>query len=145
MTGVQTCALPIFLDKHFSYYSVDTKGIEERFENCELCDLVFITAEYLVPYLTFIRENQRLFKVAIKRFNAMSMEQVYGKMFTHIFNPILARFRVPERERPYVIKFYLTGIFAIVMEWLDKNCEDDMETVAQIIVDCVLGERSVRG
>lgn len=133
------------LDKHFAYYSVDTKGIEERFENCEPCDLVFITSEYLVPYLTFIRENQCLFKVAIKRFNAMSMDQVYGKMFAHIFNPILARFHVPERERPYVIKFYLTGIFAIVMEWLDKNCADDMDTVVQIIVDCVLGERSVRG
>ena len=39
------------LDKHFAYYSVDTKGIEERFENCELCDLVFVTSEYLVPYL----------------------------------------------------------------------------------------------
>ena len=133
------------LDKHVAYYSLDTKGIEERFENCELCDLVFITSEYLVPYLTFIRDNQRLFKVAIKRFNAMSMDQVYGKMFMHIFNPILARFRVPERERPYVIKFYLTGIFAIVMEWLDKNCADDMDAIVQIIVDCVLGERSVSG
>ena len=104
------------LDKHFSYYSIDKKGIYERFENCEKKQLVFITAEYLTPYLNFIRENQRIFKVAIKQFNSMNMDEVYGRMFTQIFNPILARFGVPERERGFVMKFYLTGVYAVVME-----------------------------
>ena len=56
------------LDKHFAYYLVDTTGITERFENCALEDLVFVTAEHLTPYLTFIKENQHIFKVAIKQF-----------------------------------------------------------------------------
>lgn len=51
------------LDKHFSYYAIDTKGIIERFEECGQKELVFITSEYLTPYLTFIKENQRIFKV----------------------------------------------------------------------------------
>ncbi len=46
------------------------------------------------------------------------MDNVYEKMYDHIFNPILSRFNIPESERPYVIKFYITGIFAVVMEWL---------------------------
>ncbi len=133
------------LDKHFAYYSSDTKGITERFVNCELEDLVFITSEYLIPYLTFIKENQRIFKVSIKQFNSMNLDKVYSKMFKHIFDPILSRFRVPEKERAYVIKFYLTGVFAIVMEWLDKRCCDDMDTVIKIITDCVLGERNIDG
>ena len=66
-------------------------------------------------------------------------------MFTHIFNPILERFRVPEKERDYVMKFYLTGIFAIVMEWLDKNCSDDIDTIIKVITDCVMGERNISG
>ena len=131
------------LDKHFAYYSPNIKGISERFENCEQKDLVFITSEYLTPYLTFIKENQRIFKVAIKQFNSMNMNEVYGKMFNHIFDPILARFRVPEKERTYVIKFYLTGVFAIIMEWLDEDCTEDMNTVIKIITDCVLGERNI--
>ena len=71
----------------------------------------------------------------------MHMDEVYGKMFEHIFDPILARFCVPVAERTYVIKFYLTGVFAIVMEWLDKNCSDDMKTVIKVITDCVMGDR----
>ncbi len=133
------------LDKHFSYYSADTQGITERFSNCDLQDLVFATSEYLTPYLTFIKENRRIFKVSIKHFNSMNMDEVYGNMFTHIFNPILERFRVPEKERGYVMKFYLTGVFAVVMEWLDKNCSDDMETIIKVITDCVMGERNVNG
>ena len=133
------------LDKHFAYYSADTKGITERFVNCELKDLVFISAEHLVPYLTFIKDNQRIFRISIKQFNTLNMDDVYGKMFKHIFNPILQRFHVPEKERAYVMKFYLTGVFAIVMEWLDKNCSDDMETIIKVIIDCVMGERNING
>ena len=133
------------LDKHFSYYSPDTQGITERFENCEPKDLVFITRDYLAPYLTFIKENKRIFKVAIKQFHSLNMDEVYGNMFKHIFNPILSRFHVPETERAYMMKFYLTGVFAIVMEWLEKNCSDDIEAVMKIITDCVLGERNIDG
>ena len=75
----------------------------------------------------------------------MNFGEVYENMFFHIFNPILVQFNVVERERSYVMKFYLTGIFAIVMEWLDKNCSDDMNTVIKIITDCVMGERNIDG
>ena len=133
------------LDKHFAYYSYDTKGITERFVNCELRDLVFITSEYLTPYLNFIKDNQRIFKVSTKQFNSLNMGDVYGRMFEHIFNPILERFHIPEKERSYMMKFYLTGVYAIVMEWIEKNCSDDMETVIKVITDCVMGERDIDG
>ena len=133
------------IDKHFTYYEIDKKRISLQFETCKLEELLFITDEYLVPYLTFIKDNQRLFKVSIKQFNSFNMNEVYGRMFEHIFNPILERFHVPEKERAYVMKFYLTGVFAIVMEWLDKNCSDDIKTVIEVITDCVMGERNVNG
>ena len=133
------------IDKHLAYYETDQKRISLQFETCKREELLFITDEYLVPYLKFIKDNQRLFKVSIKQFNSFNMNEVYGRMFEHIFNPILERFHVPEKERAYVMKFYLTGVFAIVMEWLDKNCSDDMETVTRVITDCVIGERNING
>ena len=125
-------------DKHLTYYEIDQKRISLQFETCKREELLFITDEYLVPYLKFIKDNQRLFKVSIKQFNSFNMNEVYGRMFEHIFNPILERFHVPEKERAYVMKFYLTGVFAIVMEWLGKNCSDDIETVTRVITDCVM-------
>ena len=133
------------IDKHLAYYSAETKSISLRYENCKKGELIFVTEKYLTPYLTFIKENQKLFKIAIQQFNAMNFGEVYENMFFHIFNPILVQFPVVERERSYVMKFYLTGIFAIVMEWLDKNCSDDMNTVIKIITDCVMGERNIDG
>ena len=133
------------IDKHLAYYEIDETRISLQFETCKREELLFITNEYLEPYLTFIKDNQRLFKVSIKQFNSLNMNEVYSKMFDHIFSPILERFRVPEKERAYVMKFYLTGVFAIVMEWLDKNCSDDMATVIKVIMDCVMGERNIHG
>ena len=133
------------IDKHLEYYKVDKERISLQFETCKREELLFITDEYLMPYLTFIKDNQRLFKVSIKQFHSMHMDEVYGRMFEHIFSPILARFGVPETEHSYVMKFYLNGVFAIIMEWLNKNCSDDMKMIIKIIIDCVMGERNVNG
>ena len=133
------------INKHLEYYPIEITNISLSYESCERKDLIFITTQHLTPYLTFVKENQKLFKVAIKQFNSMNFSEVYQTMFTHIFDPILSRFHVPEKERPYIMKFYLTGIFAIVMEWLEKDCSENMDTIIQIIIDCVLGERNIDG
>ncbi len=131
------------LDKHFSYYGVDKKDMVGRLGDIERSELVFITQKYLEPYLTFIKENRRVFRLAIKHFDVLNMKSVYDQMFKYIFEPILARFHIPEKERVYVIKFYLTGIFAIVTEWLDRNCDDSIDEVIKIISDCVMGPRDI--
>ena len=133
------------IDKHLAYYEIDKQHMSLQFNTCNREELLFITDEYLTPYLTFIKDNQHLLKVSIKHFHSMHMDEVYGKMFEHVFSPILARFCVPETERAYVMKFYLTGVFAVVMEWLNKNCSDDIKTVVKIITDCVMGERNLNG
>ena len=133
------------LDSFLSYFSTDTKSIVLRFNECELKELLFITPEYITPYLTFIKDNQKLFKITLKQFGAMGMRGVYDRMFTHIFSPILSRFHFPEAEKAYVMRFYLSGITAIVMEWLDKGCSDDIDAIIKIITDCVMGDRSIHG
>lgn len=138
-------ATKYILDKHFAYYDIDKNDIIGKLGNCERANLIFVTKEYLVPYLTFIKENRRIFKLSIKQFRVMNMDEVYKKMFELIFEPILAQFGIPTKERAYIIKFYLTGVFAIVMEWLDNDCMDDMDLVIKVISDCVLGARDIYG
>ena len=133
------------LDKHFLYYSANTQILQDRLEAREKQDLVFVTSEYLTPYLRFVRENQRIFQVSVRQFHSLHMDEVYRRMFEHIFDPILSQFQIPPNRRHYVMKFYLTGIFAIVMEWLDRGCADAIEDVVKIIIDCVLGDRQIYG
>lgn len=130
-------------ENFFSYFSVDTKSIANRFSDCELKELVFITPEYITPYLTYIKENQRVFKTSIRQFGSMDFEGVYNKMVRFIFNPVLERFSFPEKDREYILKFYLMGITAIVMEWLEKDCSDDIQYISKIIIDCVVGKAKI--
>jgi AcrR family transcriptional regulator len=136
-------ATQYILDRHFSYYDMDKRDLAKKLEQGSREDLIFVTHDYLEPYLTFIKENKRIFKLAIKQFHVMNMDNVYERLFKYVFEPIPIRFHIPEAERAYVIKFYLTGVFAVVMEWLDRDCEQDTETIIRIICDCVLGERGI--
>ena len=131
------------IDKHLAYYEIDKQRISLDFEACKRDELLFITDKYLVPYLTFVKDNQRIFKVAIKQFNSLNMDAVYARMFENIFNPILECFHIAPKERAYIMKFYLTGIFGIVMEWISHGCSDDMDVIIKVITDCVMGERKI--
>lgn len=132
------------LDTFLSYFPVDTQRIAHRFQECSLKELVFITPEYLTPYLTFIQENQRIFRTSILQFGTMDFQHVYEKMSLHIFDPILSRFHFPESSRPYVMKFYLSGITAIVMEWIQNSCSESIDQISNIIMDCVMGKINAR-
>lgn len=131
------------IDRHLTYYARDTQSIAVCYDTCRLEDLLFISTEYLQPYLTFIKENQKTFRVAMKEFHSMNFQGFYNKMFCNIFDPILRRFRVPENERPYMMKFYLSGIAAIITEWVETGCADNIETIIKIIAECIMGERDL--
>ena len=133
------------LDKHFSCYDVDKTELVAKLANGNKQELIFITRDYLAPYLNFVKENHRIFKLAVNRFHVMNMDKVYDKMFKYIFEPVLIRFGIPEKERPYLIKFYLTGVFAVVLEWLADDCKDEIDFIIKIITDCVLGARDING
>ena len=130
------------LDKHFSYYSADLQSISQ-FPQTDRSTSIFITPEYLKPYLTFVKENQRLFRLALKHFHLLNMNHVHDMLFQNIFQPILSQFHIPSGDQQYVIKFYLSGIMGIVTEWLSHECAEDMDRVIRIITDCILGPRSI--
>lgn len=124
------------VDGFLSYFDHE-KSKFPNIESCPIDELMLIRREYVIPYLTYIKENQRVFKTALKHFGAMGFNQYYERMFRYIFNPILDRFNVCANERPYVMKFYLVGTTAVAFEWLNNGCRDSAETVCDIIINCV--------
>mgnify|MGYP002514540843 CR=1 FL=1 len=53
------------LNDFLSYFSSDTQSIAHNLMGCNLNELVFICDEYLVPYLTYIKENKEVFKAEL--------------------------------------------------------------------------------
>ena len=128
------------LDRFSSYFSVDFEGISSRYANCDLRELNFINDRYLHPYLSFIRENQRLFAAVLSNPATFDSNAIFQRLFDHIFHPILDRFHYPAAQQHYVMMFYLSGITAIITEWLKEGCEKSIEEVSSIISCCIFGK-----
>jgi len=126
------------IDEFLAYFPVELTGIAHRFHHVDRENLLFITEEYIRPYLTYVRDNRRVFSTAMKHSDVLAFGEIYRNMFQYIFNPILERFQVPEPQRRYLMMFYLNGINAIVQEWICSNCEDDLEEIGRIIIHCVV-------
>ena len=124
------------VDRFLIYFKDNGEKFSIDFENCTLDELIFMESKYLVPYLTYIKENRRVFRTALNQFSTMGFEAYYDRMFRYIFDPILVRFKVPCHNRQYVIKFYLTGMTAIAVEWLGNGCKDPIENICEIIIQC---------
>ena len=54
-----------------------------------------------------------------------------------MFTPILDRFHVPQADRAYLMAFYISGLMAIISEWLKDDCRDSIEHITSIIQHCI--------
>lgn len=124
-------------EKFFEHMKPLDSGISTGIEDLPLDKLYFITPEFLTPYLTFIKGNKRLFAVLNKKGRLFRVESSYNSLFSNVFEPILARFGLPESERRYTMAYYINGLVAIVNEWLKGGCSDPIEDVVAVMRKCV--------
>jgi len=126
------------IDGFLSYFSIDEN---KSFTLCQtsLNDLIFICDKYLIPYLSYIKDNKEVFATALANKKSLGLEKVYERMFEHIFNPILERYSYPQKDRKYVMVYYLNGITAIVSEWLKDDCKKTINEISKIIQVCIFG------
>lgn len=126
-------------DNFNSYFSVDIESFTAQFSNCNLEDLEFVNEKYLYPYLSFIKENQRVFLAILSQPNAFDSKGIFQMLFDSIFRPILDRFHYPKEDQNFVMLFYLNGITAIIHEWLKGGCQTSIADLSAIIHYCVYG------
>ena len=123
--------------RFLSYFPQEEEAVLGDLEHRELNDLVFVTQEYLLPYLRFIQDNKKVYRAAFRNPSSMQANARYGVLKQRILDPILERFEIPAARRPYYIAYYMEGIAAIVKEWLRHDCGDSVEMIAAIIESCV--------
>ena len=127
------------LDNFASYFSVDIESITSKYANCDLQELNFINEKYLHPYLSFVKENQRLLAAVLSQPTTFDSKAIFQRLFDDVFQPILDRFHYPKDEQHYVMMFYLNGITAIITEWLKDACGKSIEDISSIIRYCIFG------
>lgn len=123
-----------YIYEHFnSYFNIDPYAEVSKLKNCTKEELNFITPKYLTPYLNFVKENKRLFKTAIENREILHLNDTYDRMFTHIFSPVLERYGIADRDRKYIMSFYIHGLIAIITRWLMQECDDSIDYIISII------------
>lgn len=102
-------------------------------EGKSLDELFFMTDEWMVPYLNFIKENKYVYKAIHSNAAAFGMEKAFDFYFQKVFSPILLKYGVPEDKHEYVMEFYRFGLSAVLMRWVDEDCEKPVKFVMEII------------
>lgn len=104
-----------------------------RIPTAPLDTLRLVEREWLVPYLTFVQDNRRVFAALDRYAGALRFDRSYIQLRRYIFEPILGRFGISAVNRPYVLAFYLNGLLAIVRTWVRGGCAEDIERVAALM------------
>lgn len=115
------------------------KGIDnEDYTKANTENLYFITPKYLVPYLSYIKGNKKLFKTCLFHLSDFDVKETYDFLFTTVIKPIFERFGVHDQSiMRYMSKFYLSGTTAIVNEWVNNDCKDDLLFIVEMITMCI--------
>lgn len=119
------------------YFNAGWRTFSHDLNSGDKNELYFITPEYLRPYLSFIKDNKRLFQTMAKQPEALQAHQTYQRMFKHILKPVMNRYGVAERDQRYMMAFYIHGIIAIVEEWLEADCADSIDFLVSLIQRCI--------
>ena len=120
------------INKKFSNKVINKQVIKDS----KLEDLLLITPEYLLPYLEFLKENKAIYKIAYSQPNVFKEQYVVNHLHKNIFEPILNRFLVPKNEQKYLMRFYLSGMGALMIEWIKNDCKEDIQTIINILLKC---------
>ena len=120
------------INKKFSNKVINKQVIKDS----GLKDLLLITPEYLLPYLEFLKENKAIYKIAYSQPNVFKEQYVLNHLHKNIFEPILNRFLVPKNEQKYMMSFYLSGMGALMIEWIKSDCKEDIQTIINILLKC---------
>lgn len=137
MEDLLTESLEYIIEKRNSMYSEQEVLDREEIENCSLDELVLITPSYILPYLQFVKENIRIFNAALSQPKTLRVRTIFNQLFDDYITHIMARFDIPEKDRRYMLTYYLSGINAVIMAWVRNECKEETEYIANLLIECV--------
>lgn len=96
-------------------------------------ELYFITNEYLIPYLTFIKENSKIYKLIHDKPFIFRKQITFESLYKELFSKILDKYNVFKEEQEYIFVYFSMGLVSIIQKWIEKDCIDDIEMIANIM------------
>ena len=95
--------------------------------------VILTTDRFLKPYLSFIKENKKIYKLMHDKPHLFNLNKITRKLYKEIFDIALTNFKVKEEEKKYVFAFYTEGVIGIIKRWIDDDCKDEIDFIIDII------------
>ena len=100
-------------------------------------DAFLITEEYLIPYLSFCKKNQRILKLVHQKPRLFQNEKTYRRIYDTILYPAISHFLKDETQKIYNLEFFTQGVVGIIHKWIELECNTEIEVLIEIIKNCV--------
>lgn len=101
-------------------------------------DLFLIDDNYLIPYLNFIKENKKVYKLIHTNPYLFRKQETFEKLYNELFSKILDKYGVEETEKEYIFSFFSFGLVAVIQKWIENDCKDDIEKMAMIMKKVII-------
>lgn len=122
------------MNKFFNFFGNETRHIDLNNFHPES----FISDKFIVPYLNFVKDNKKIFKIFYNNLNTFNTKEIYDLLLERLWIPICNKKGLNDLSIiNYMSKFFLNGMTSIIIEWINNNCEDDIYFICEIIILCV--------
>ena len=110
----------------FNNQKIDVDGASKE-------ELFLINDQYLIPYLNFIKENKRIYKLIQDKPYIFKKQYTFQVFYEQLFSKILDKYGVAKEEQEYIFSYFSLGLVAIIQKWIEKDCVDEVEKIASIM------------
>ena len=122
------------INKRFKL-AFDNEKIEPN--NLNKDDLFLIDDKHLIPYLNFMKENKKIYKLIHKNPYIFKKQEAFETLYNELFSVILDKYGVPSNEQEYIFSFFSYGLVAIIQKWIENDCKDDIDDMAKLIKNLI--------
>lgn len=78
-----------------------------------------------------------VFKVFVENLSTFNVDKYYNFLLENVFIPLLSKKGIEDQLAiKYISKYYLSGVTSVVLDWINKNCIDDIDYVSKTIIMC---------
>lgn len=94
--------------------------------------------ESFIPFLRFIRKHKDFYHIALKTRRDFPLKQGYTPLWEQVIKPYCSRAGITcEREMLYYFISFQSGFTMILKHWVEQDCIEDEERIAQIIQNTI--------
>ncbi len=127
-----------YINRQFSsYFTNESKLDVENIATADMNELYLITPKYLFPFLQYVKDHRKLFKTVMEKSSILGSDKQMRDIFRTVFSPIMDRYKISERKKPFLLSFTIDGIIGIIKVWLNSDCQEPIEFVLDIIMECI--------